>query len=177
MIHLTPASYSCQPWKNGKGKTVELWRREVNGKIIARLSRATVAEDGPFSIFPGIRRNLTVLTGAGFRLSGSGRNFRCDPFVPVAFPGAVLLTASETGNRPSDDFNVMTADTLPQPQVSVLQEGTFPAGGVLAAYALEKCLANDLAMSEQDLILTAGSLKISGGGPAIIIRFHGIDLE
>ena len=54
------------PWKNGKGETIELARAERDGALLWRLSMATVAEDGPFSIFAGIERNLTVLDGAGF---------------------------------------------------------------------------------------------------------------
>jgi uncharacterized protein len=82
MIHLTLADYSQQPWKNGRGETVELWRLDVSGVLLARLSRASVVEDGPFSLFPGVERNLTVLSGPGFRLVGDGVDLRCDPLVP-----------------------------------------------------------------------------------------------
>jgi uncharacterized protein len=109
MIHLTAADYIRQPWKNGRGTTTELWRLERDGQLLVRLSRAAVVEDGPFSVFPGIERNLTVLSGPGFRLTGTEYDFRCEPLVPVAFPGDVALTATETQDMQSDDFNVMTA--------------------------------------------------------------------
>ncbi|NJS39443.1 MAG: HutD family protein [Rhodobacteraceae bacterium] len=127
--HLTPADYTRQPWKNGRGVTVEMWRVEVDGQLLARLSRASVVEDGPFSLFPGIERNLTVLSGPGFRLTGEGHDFRCAPLIPVAFPGDVALMATETGGQPSDDFNVMTSSTLPKPSVLLAQNDRLADGG------------------------------------------------
>ena len=38
MKHLTLADYTRQPWKNGKGVTVELARAEVGGGLLWRLS-------------------------------------------------------------------------------------------------------------------------------------------
>ena len=70
--HLTPAGYRRQPWANGRGVTVELARADGPDGLIWRLSMATVAEDGPFSLFPGIERNLTVISGPGFHLRGDG---------------------------------------------------------------------------------------------------------
>ena len=170
MIHLTPADYTRQPWKNGRGTTTELWRLERDGQLLARLSRAAVVEDGPFSVFPGIERNLTVLSGPGFRLTGGGLDFRCEPLVPVAFPGDVTLQATETLGQQSDDFNVMTARSLPRPQVMVAQNVTLPAGGFLAVYALGPCRMNGAEMARDDLILTDGPATFQGGRPVIAVR-------
>ncbi|MBN8629656.1 MAG: HutD family protein [Rhodobacterales bacterium] len=176
MIHLTPADYTRQPWKNGKGTTTELWRLERDGQFLVRLSRASVVEDGPFSLFPGIERNLTVLTGAGFRLTGPGLNLRCDPLEPVAFPGDVEVTASETGGRQSDDFNVMTARHLPRPEVVVARNATLPAGGLLAVYALGSCQMNGYHLSQDDLVLTDTAAALAGDSPAIAVRFGGLSV-
>ncbi|MFM7443043.1 MAG: HutD family protein, partial [Tabrizicola sp.] len=154
MIHLTPDTYTRQPWKNGRGVTTELWRVEHEGVLFARLSRAAVVEDGPFSVFPGIERNLTVLSGPGFRLTGGDLDFRCDPLVPVAFSGDIALQATETNGQLSNDFNVMTSKTLPKPQVTLAQNDFLKADGLLAIYALGPCRANDLSISRDDLILT-----------------------
>lgn len=174
MIHLTPADYRRQPWKNGRGTTTELWRRDAGGVLVARLSRAAVTEDGPFSLFPGVERNLTVLSGPGFRLRGAAMDLRCDLLVPVAFPGDLALTASETGGRPSDDFNVMTARSLPRPSVTLVHEARFAKGDLLALYALGRCSANEISLRPEDLVLTIGPLQLTGGGPAIAVRFHGL---
>ena len=175
MRHLTLADYTRQPWKNGLGTTTELWRLERDGQLLARLSRAAVVEDGPFSLFPGIERNLTVLSGPGFRLTGTGLNLRCDPLVPVAFPGDVAVMASETDGRQSDDFNVMTARALPKPEVSVTRNADLPAKGTLALYALGSCKVNGLAANSGDMILTDGPARITGVGPVIAVRMTGLD--
>lgn len=174
MRHLTASDYTRQPWKNGRGTTTELWRLDRDGQLLVRLSRAAVVEDGPFSLFPGIERNLTVLSGPGFRLTGPELNLRCDPLVPVAFPGDVEVTATETNGQQSDDFNVMTARGLPLPQVVVAQNDSLPGGGTLALYALGPCLVNGSAVKRDDLILTEGPARLQGDWPVIAVRLHGL---
>ncbi len=174
MRHLTPADYSRQPWKNGRGTTIQLWRLDRDGALLVRLSRAAVVEDGPFSLFPGIERNLTVLSGPGFRLTGGGLDFRCEPLVPVAFPGDVALMATETGGQQSDDFNVMTARALPKPQVFPAQNDRLPSGGLLALYALGPCRVNDRPVNRDDLILTEEAVTLSGDWPVIATRITGL---
>jgi uncharacterized protein len=176
MIHLTPADYTRQPWQNGRGTTTELWRIERDGQLLVRLSRAAVVEDGPFSLFPGVERNLTVLSGPGFRLRGEGIDLRCDPLVPVAFPGDVALIALETQGMPSDDFNVMTARSLPRPQVLPAQNDLLPAEGLLALYALGPCAVNGMPVARDDLILTEGAARLQGDWPVMAVRFCGIAL-
>ena len=162
MQHLTAKDYTVQPWKNGKGTTTELWRLERDGALMVRLSRASVVEDGPFSIFPGIERNLTVLTGPGFRLTGEGLDLDCAPLKPVAFPGDVTVAASGTGGQRSDDFNVMTARALPRPEVAALTDAALPAGGLLALYALGPAVVNGRPMADGDLVLTEGPAQLAG---------------
>ena len=174
MRHLTPADYTSQPWKNGRGTTTELWRLERDSQLLVRLSRAAVVEDGPFSLFPGIERNLTVLSGPGFRLTGAGIDLCCAPLVPVAFPGDVEMTASDTNGQQSDDFNVMTARSLPRPQVIVAQNNSLSAGGTLALYALGPCRMNGHDMNPEDLILTDGPARIEGDWPVIAVRLTGL---
>lgn len=175
MIHLTARDYTRQPWKNGRGTTIELLHlRDPAGATLLRLSRASVIEDGPFSLFPGIERNLTVLSGPGFRLTGPGLDLRCDPLVPVAFPGDVQVMASETRGRQSDDFNVMTARHLPRPQVIVAQNGKLDGDGKLALYALGPCRVNDQSMVPDDLILASGPAILTGDGPMIVVRYSGV---
>lgn len=176
MIHLTPADYRTQPWKNGRGTTTELLHLTdpTTGATLLRLSRASVVEDGPFSLFPGIERNLTVLTGAGFRLVGPYIDLRCDPLRPVAFPGDVDIRAVDTHNRPSDDFNVMTARHLPRPQVTVVRTLTLPADGKLALYALGPCAVNGKSVAPGDLLLMTEPAQLAGDGSMIAVRYFGL---
>jgi environmental stress-induced protein Ves len=163
MRHLTQADYTRQPWKNGKGVTVELARAMGEGVILWRLSMATVAEDGPFSLFPGVERNLTVISGPGFRLVGDGVALDCLPFQPIAFPGDVEVSATGTAQGASEDFNVMTARHLPRPTVQVSEGAVlFPAGNLLALFALNACRANEKALARHDLILSDQPIRAEG---------------
>lgn len=174
MIHLIPADYTRQPWKNGKGETVELARADRDGALLWRLSMATVAEDGPFSVFPGIERNLTVLTGPGFRLKGDGIALDCAPLRPVAFAGDIPVRAVDTEGQTSTDFNVMTARSLPRPHVSVT-EGPLdlPADGLLALFALESVRLSDRGLARHDLVMTKGPLSVIAG-PVLTVRIFGL---
>ena len=57
------------PWKNGGGITREIAKRvDSRGNMVWRASRATISQDGDFSLFPGVERHLLLLKGEGFRL-------------------------------------------------------------------------------------------------------------
>ncbi|MBL9055606.1 MAG: HutD family protein [Rhodobacteraceae bacterium] len=160
--HLSAADFRPMPWANGKGVTVEMARADGPGGMLWRLSRASVVENGPFSIFPGVERNLTVLTGPGFDLVGEGVHLAARPMLPVAFAGDVAVRA-EGVSAPSDDFNVMTARALPRPQVRVLtvvERLIPPPGGLLAVYR------PDLA----ELILTDEPLDHPGAAIAVFLN-------
>ncbi len=162
MRHLTPADYRIMPWANGRGTTTELLREDG-----LRLSIATVAEDGPFSLFPGIARNLTVISGPGFRLQGDGIDLAATPLIPVAFPGDVAIRATGVA-APSEDFNVMTPASAPRPQVWMVQ-GPVPAGGRLLLLALAAARVNDTPLALRDLLDTTKAATVSGG-PVIAVR-------
>lgn len=166
--HLTPSDYVTMPWANGKGSTIQMLRADENGQLKWRLSRASVIEDGDFSIFPGVERNLTVLTGPGFDLVGAGLQLAARPLIPVRFPGDVAIRA-ESVSAASDDFNVMTARHLPRPEVAVIAgDAQVPSGGLLAVYALGPTILNGRAMAAQDLILTDTALQLDG--QAVVVR-------
>ena len=166
--HLTSADYKTMPWANGKGTTVEMFRVDVGGVLKWRLSRAAVVEDGDFSLFAGINRNLTVISGPGFDLVSADATLPARPLQPVAFSGDLpILAAGVTG--PCDDFNVMTAADLAKPQVQVvLAPADFPAGGTLAIFALAPGVAGNQTMALHDLIITDTATAVSG--PAIVVR-------
>lgn len=158
--HLTPADYREMPWANGKGVTVEMLRVD-DGGLKYRLSRASVVENGDFSIFPQIERNLTVITGPGFDLIGEGVQLNARPLQPVAFAGDLPIRA-EGVTAPSDDFNVMTARALPRPEVEVVTSANLPAGGTLAIFALREGIVNNRSLARYDLIVTDQSAQIDG---------------
>lgn len=170
MRHLTPADYTAMPWANGRGTTVEMLRETgPDGGLRLRLSMASVVEDGPFSNFPGIERNLTVISGPGFDLVGDTR-IMAAPLNPVAFPGDVPISAAGV-TAPSDDFNVMTARALPLPEVRVETDAEVspPGGGRLAIVALGTGVAVGQPVGTYDLILTNEKAHLEGG-PFIVVQ-------
>lgn len=100
------------PWKNGKGVTIEIAIHPADadvGNFDWRLSTATVDSDGPFSVFEGIDRSLSVLTGDGLVLSVEGRD---DALLtldsePLTFPADAPTSARLTGGTITD-LNAMS---------------------------------------------------------------------
>lgn len=59
------------PWKNGGGRTAEILASPAGAGLddfAWRISTAEVATSGPFSLFPGVQRCLTVIEGGSLRL-------------------------------------------------------------------------------------------------------------
>jgi hypothetical protein len=69
---------------------------------------ATVASGGPFSLFPGVDRILTVLEGElSLSIDGAARLTLDLQTPPLAFAGDVPVLA-QTPTQPVTDLNVMT---------------------------------------------------------------------
>ncbi|MFC7064365.1 HutD family protein [Brucella rhizosphaerae] len=99
------------PWKNGGGVTVEIAIHPKEASVDNfdwRISTATVASDGPFSVFPSIDRTLSVLEGDGIVLDVEGTETVLTAttapfsFAADAKSGARLIEGTIT------DLNVMT---------------------------------------------------------------------
>lgn len=173
---LGPDSFRSMPWANGKGVTLELLRLDGPQGMIFRLSRAQVVEDGPFSLFPGIERSLTVLTGPGFALRGEGIDLQARPLEPVAFPGDVPIRA-EGVTGPSDDFNVMRARALPRSVVRVMRPGEELGGEWVFAYALAEAQVSGRALAEGRLFVTPGGVTVERGGPVLAVAMAGLPMD
>ncbi|MGZ2486810.1 environmental stress-induced protein Ves [Rhizobium pisi] len=109
---LRAGDHKRMPWKNGGGETVEIAVSPEDAGLAGfdwRVSMATVATDGPFSIFPGIDRTLAILAGDGMVLDIEGRapvllTMASDP---LAFPADIPVGA-RLQNGAITDLNVMT---------------------------------------------------------------------
>ena len=112
MVFLRAVDHKRMPWKNGGGETVEI-AVSPQGAGLAdfdwRISMATVALDGPFSVFPGIDRTLSILKGDGMQLSidGRGAQMLTGASDPLSFPADVSVSAT-LPDGPITDLNVMT---------------------------------------------------------------------
>jgi len=101
------------PWKNGGGETLEIAVSPPGATFDTlewRVSMALVAQDGPFSVFPGIDRTLCVLDGAGLELDFAdhgGRQIVTPSSAPFHFAADRALNARLLAG-PITDLNVMT---------------------------------------------------------------------
>ncbi len=110
---LRATDFRRMPWKNGGGETFEIATSPPRAELDAidwRISMAVVAGDGPFSLFPGVDRTLTILHGAGMELElGAAQAAilltpESDPF---HFPGDVAAEAGLLAGTITD-LNVMS---------------------------------------------------------------------
>ena len=165
--HLTARDFKVMPWANGRGQTVEMFRVDRDGALLWRISRAAVVEDGAFSLFPGVDRNLTVISGPGFDLVGDAR-LRADPLRPVEFSGDLALSAMGV-TAPCDDFNVMVRRGAVRAEVAVLGGGETT--GAVALFALGPVKLGPITMAAHDLVLADQPLRFEGH--AIVVRLVG----
>jgi environmental stress-induced protein Ves len=106
------ADYRRMPWKNGGGETREIVVSPAGASLEAldwRVSLATVAEHGPFSLFKGVQRTLCVLRGAGIQLHvGDDPPALLYPTSePYTFDGEATTSARLIAG-PIEDLNVMS---------------------------------------------------------------------
>lgn len=97
-----------QPWRNGGGQTRELvvWPTADDWRF--RVSVADIDANGPFSVFDGVTRWMTVIAGAGVRLRFADSDHRLvvgDS--PIHFDGATAPHC-ELINGATRDLNLMT---------------------------------------------------------------------
>ncbi|MFF3017676.1 HutD family protein [Streptomyces sp. NPDC057939] len=107
---LRAADRTAVPWKNGGGVTREIAARPApsgTGDFAWRVSLAEVDADGPFSVFPGVDRTLTLAEGAGMDLTVEGEHRLVDErWAPRHFPGD-RPTHCRLLDGPVVNFNVM----------------------------------------------------------------------
>ena len=107
---LLPKDLITMPWKNGSGITTEVARGgqcSTTGNWGWRISIAIVATDGPFSIFAGINRTISVIEGSGMDLYyQDGRQIALDLFEIVEFSGGIALEGKLRDGL-IKNFNVM----------------------------------------------------------------------
>lgn len=95
-------------WKNGAGWTSEIIKVPDADDWDWRLSIAEIETDAPFSAFPGIERELVLLSGNGLRLrfdDGVSHDL-LPPHDKVRFAGE-RSAFGELLDGPTRDFNLM----------------------------------------------------------------------
>ncbi len=139
LVRIAPADARRVAWKNGRGFTDELVVAPAGaaferGDFDWRISKACVAERGPFSAFPGFDRVLVVLAGDGLVLDHGGAAPRrvVRPLEPHAFSGD-WTTGAELIGGPVADFNVLARRGRVRADVAVLHLDARPFREPLAA--------------------------------------------
>ncbi|WP_434927531.1 HutD/Ves family protein [Shewanella sp. HL-SH2] len=127
----------CQatPWKNGLGSTFQryIWPLDADlDNFDVRISMARVQTNGPFSIFKGIDRHLSLLEGNGLRLTFTDNSATNKPSAsrpaidlsqtsrPYAFKGEWSIHSELIGSQVLD-FNVMVRRGSYQAKVTQCQ--------------------------------------------------------
>ena len=107
---LRAADYRRVRWKNDGGWTTEIARdpTDATSDFRWRVSIAEIERDGPFSSFPGVTRDLLLLSGAGIELDIDGaRTDRLhERFGRAHFEGEARVDCRLIAG-PTRDFNVM----------------------------------------------------------------------
>jgi environmental stress-induced protein Ves len=173
MTVLRYADMPEQPWRNGRGVT-----RELHSSDGWRLSVATIAEAGPFSVFPGLDRVFVVADGAvDLDLDGTARLLNTGQL--ERFPGEVPVHAGPQGG-PVLAVNVMSTRATHIVEVSVARiDGPAPtadaivllAGTATSGTSVEPLLPLDAvvpadAVHCNDALAVFCRVRILGGSPA-----------
>lgn len=182
--------YRRERWRNGLG-----WTREIHAATAPgggawdwRLSIAEIEQDAPFSLFPGVDRELLLLSGNGLRLrfDDGEVNELHPPHDRMRFAGERGVTG-ELLDGPTQDFNLMwrrdTIDAqlwhrpLVGPMVIFADAGTTWAVHLIAGQArfADASGLQDLAAGDTAL-LKAGRVRLrnvlDGAGEALVIRLQ-----
>ena len=100
------------PWANGLGTSYEVASdRNVDDVWTWRVAIAPVVLDGPFSVLPGVDRQLVVINGEGMTLSIDGEIVECPPGRVVRFSGD-SVTIAQLVDGPVIDLGLMTVRGL-----------------------------------------------------------------
>lgn len=189
--------YRRERWRNGQGWTREILRWPETAEHTPgdtaddwdwRLSIAEIEQDGPFSVFPGVERELVLLRGQGVRLRFDDGEVReaLPPHGRVRFAGERAVHG-ELIDGPTHDFNLMwrrdriDAELWHRPLVGSMvlfvEPGEQWVAHVLAGHA--QCSGEHARVrlaAADSLLLSAdaqrGRFAIDGGGELLLIRLR-----
>ena len=100
--------HRAMPWANGLGTSYEVASdRNADGEWTWRVAIAPVVLDGPFSVMPGVDRELVVIEGNGMVLNVDDESVKCMPGQVVRFSGD-SVTIARLLDGPTVDLGLMT---------------------------------------------------------------------
>ena len=183
---LPVSGYARMRWKNGAGWTSEILRMPDGEDWQWRLSIAEIESDAPFSTFPGVQRELVLLSGNGLRLrfdNGDTRDL-LPPHDKIRFAGE-RAAIGELIDGPTRDFNLMwkrdaiDAQLWHRPLVGTMvvfvDMEEIWAVHVLSGHArfADDSVLGQLAVGDTAVLESAGARRrfvLEGGGEILLIR-------
>jgi environmental stress-induced protein Ves len=183
--------YRRERWRNGLGWTREIHAAGAGGAWDWRLSIAEIEQDAPFSAFPGVERELVLLSGNGLRLCfDDGDTVLLEPpHGRLRFAGERTVTG-QLVEGPTQDFNLMWRRDrveaqswhrpLVGPMVIFAEPGTTWVVHLLAGQArfADASGLADLAAGDTALLQAGGERLrhvLEGGGEVLLIRLQPLD--
>ena len=146
------ADLVAQPWANRGGLT-----RVIAEQPDFRLSLATIAEDGPFSHFPGMVRYLAVIAGRLVLHPFAGVRDAAAP--ALVFDGADAV-AAQVLDGPVLALNLM----VPAGSPLRLERGEGrQVAGARAVFAAAAMVIADQALAAHDTLIPTGALVVPAG--------------
>ena len=184
---LRASGYARMRWKNGAGWTSEILRVPDTDDWDWRLSIAEIETDAPFSAFPGVERELVLLSGNGLRLrfdDGASHEL-LPPHDKLRFAGE-RNAFGELVDGPTRDFNLMwrrdavDARLLHRPLVGTVVLFVDPGETwivhMLAGQArfVDGSGLGELGMGDTAVLPAVDGVRtrhaLDGGGEALLIR-------
>ena len=128
------SEHSAMPWANGLGTSYEVASdRNADGEWTWRVAIAPVVLDGPFSVMPGVDREMVVIEGNGMVLNVDSESVKCEPGQVVRFFGDSVTIASLV-DGPVVDLGLMTVrDSVIGSMVVIADAGDVIETDVLVA--------------------------------------------
>lgn len=175
-------------WKNGAGWTSEILRMPDTDDWDWRLSIAEIETDAPFSAFPGVERELVLLSGNGLRLrfEDGAVHALMPPHDRLRFKGE-RAAFGELVDGATRDFNLMwkretcAAQLWHRPLVGTMVVFVEPGDAwVVHLLAGQVRFAGDSGLGELELgdtaLLVAGDARtrhvLDGGGEVLLARIE-----
>lgn len=174
---LNPDEFRTNPWKNGGGVTHEIARHAVGEGWQWRISIAEVGADGPFSLFPGMTRILTVIDGAGIDLLSADGLLEARLYRPVPFSGDFDVTARLVGG-PVRNLNLIYDANAVEAAVNViLGPATLTCAAGMVGFL---CLSGAVTVAGDGLptgafaLGTGADVALATGAAGLLITLRGL---
>lgn len=165
------SEHTAMPWANGRGVSHEIFRLvDESGEWLWRIAIAPIVEDGPFSLLPGVHRELTLIEGSGLVLTIDGEQVHVVNGGVVRFSGSSVTSATLT-DGPVVDLNVMSRES--HEMVMQVIRGSGVIGEFVCAVALDDSTVNlggeEIGLASRDAVVGDGSgLRLVNGRIATV---------